>query len=408
MASNNLQINAGRNEPALFSRVRFLIFSAAAVALIYGISFGRSIKPIIYEPVPLQAPPNEKAADPDMPDFLQSYEKSITSPAKPEISANIKSLNLFTGKNKEILIRHLASSAKWRLTEEAGKLYACRRIVTPGGRWRASRDCYHQRGDMFSVGMVEYIPGGKNGYSTRKVNAELPGDFSFRVILGLDGPVLSLPLQKKFTLAKAGSGVIPLKLEEVSSRKNSYLTLISQGPSVEIFESRYPESRPFTEWELSAIEKELSNLADSAEAKEKGFDRRLLPEGSIKRGWPQMQITGSGGIYQLYGYVNPGEPGFVYTCVKHNSADKGWGTVFPDIISKSSVEYTGWSADPQEKFLYNAEIIIHEQDPGETLVILLNFVPANGGPQRLIQSEFFKLEGWKDRDTTNLRFPPWY
>ena len=44
------------------------------------------------------------------------------------VATDLKCLEQFRGSDRALLLRHLASSARWRLTEERGKLYAYRRF----------------------------------------------------------------------------------------------------------------------------------------------------------------------------------------------------------------------------------------------------------------------------------------
>lgn len=56
----------------------------------------------------------------------------------------IKNLDLpqFGGENRELLVRHLATSCEWRVTEEGGKIHVVRRDVDENGNWITSLNGY--------------------------------------------------------------------------------------------------------------------------------------------------------------------------------------------------------------------------------------------------------------------------
>ena len=101
-----------------------------------------------------------------------------------------------------------------------------------------------------------------------------------------------------------------------------------------------------------------------------------------------------GGIYQVYARINPGTAGRVYLKVFEATRNT---RLSAGRIAECSLEYTGWSDDPQEQFFYNTEITVYEGDWGVYYPARFElwFMPQDGGPERKLLEKIFKIEGWQ-------------
>lgn len=351
-----------------------------------GDSFGRDIviPPDLHmeEPLSDQVMVVNSATDPAMDPALDPEGKALAKifaqkekwPLKAIINTNIDMLNMFSGDKRNLLLRHLASSAKWYLTKENGKLYAYRRFFKIGDRWQ-----------IFLNGFC----------SCHDIDPFQDESCQIRILLGIDGPLLTRSMEHSITKAKVGSGTVALKVDKsLNQGYVSYLVVTSQGPSVEIFEEADTRQRPFTPLALSFLEKELKALFESSDAREKGFDAKLMPPESVINGAPEIYITGRGGIYNVYAYVNPGEPGYAYLKVFEETRNTPLSEI---LIVRNSTEYIGWSENTDEKFFYNTMVRVYEGSNGIYYPARLElwFVPESGKPERKLIEKVFKIEGWE-------------
>ena len=323
-----------------------------------------------------QDPDAAKHIDPEGAEFVSVFSDQTGWPDTPEINTDVEVLDQFAGPRRAMLLRHLATSAKWYLTEDHGELYAYRRFVTGHGRWENSLNGYYSRYDFDQWD---------------------DGHFQFRIILGVDGPVMDQPWSEVATMARTGSGLVSLRTREgTNPGYDSYLVLRSSGPALEIFEQAETTKRPFTPLALSSVERELTALLQSEEAGTRGFDPSLMPVESVRRGPPDLWLYHGfqGGIYQVCAYVNPGSRGRVYLKVYEATQNTPLST---QRIAERSTEYVGWSEDPGETFFYNTEITVYEGDWGVYYPARFElwFVPDSGGEERKLAEKIFKIEGWQ-------------
>lgn len=293
-----------------------------------------------------------------------------------QISVDLTILNRFVGADRGLLLRHLASSAKWRVTERRGRIYAHRRFVTEGGRWQNSLNGFYTQYD--------FDPWGSRY-------------FQVRIILAPDGPAMSQPWTDRMTDIHVGSGSMTLQLHESTNQGfESYLVVQSDGPALEIYEDTKIRARPFTALALEKIESELAALWRSDAARTNGFDPSLVPPESVNRGRPEIELVRGmqGGIYVAYGYVNPSEQGHVYLKAFEATTNQ---RLSAGRISERSTEHVGWSDDPDEMFFYNTEVTVYEGSWGVYYPARFElwFVPVSGGPERKLVEKIFMIEGWQ-------------
>ena len=100
-----------------------------------------------------------------------------------------------------------------------------------------------------------------------------------------------------------------------------------------------------------------------------------------------------GGIYDVYGFLNPGEPGYLY--LKAFEVTRGTA-LSAERLKQDSLEYVGWSDNPDEQFFWNAHIMIGEGDWGTYYPARFEvwFVPASGAPERKLMDKVYRIEGW--------------
>ncbi len=389
LAAGIWQLAAKTWKKALLSLFLFLGTGAVSfVSIIFAVmlapsedGFGRDI--VIPPDMALELPsdewlaPDEGAKDAEGDELIGVFSAGDTASGNATLSVDLKIMNRFVDAKRGLLLRHLASSAKWFVTEERGKVYAYRRFVTEDGRWSNSLHGY---------------------YTAHDFDLWQEGYFQFRIVLGIDGPALDPGWGTPLTDVTAGSGKVELEIgESVNHHTESYLVLRSEGPVLEIYEDADTHARPLTALALSRIEAELGALWHSQTARTRGFDPALMPPESVKRGDPEIhlvQTRSGGGIYLVYSYLNPGEDGHVYLKVFEATRNT---PLSERRIARRSTAYVGWSDDPGEVFFSNTQITVYEGDWGVFYPARFElwFVPASGGPERKLIEKIFKIEGWQ-------------
>lgn len=289
----------------------------------------------------------------------------------PKITAAAPSLIKLAREHPALLRRYLASSAAWRVYPDGGKLFATRRWMI-GNEWEMSLHGYYA------------------GFSIGRWNKDGAPDFQTRLTLGLDGK----PWFENAATTRLKPGETrPLELREGHGHITSHCVVEADPLAVEIFEQSAGKERRLTKATLAELEKELAPLAadptwDTA--------RSLLPEGSVTRGAPSLDLRNGmqGGIYEATVRANPGEPGRIY--LKAFEATKEI-PLSDSRLKNDSTERIGWSDDPAEQFLSNAHVMIHEGDWDKYYAARFEvwFIPDSGAPQRKLLERNFKIEGWQ-------------
>ena len=331
---------------------------------------------VVETPLELRASPIVVANDADGLEFKKSLGTAPFDSTDTSVTVDLKILNRFSGANRMILLRHLATSAKWYVTEELGQICAYMRMVTKNGHWENQFGGNYTHSDFGSW---------RDKY------------FQTRTVLVLDDPVRHEPRQNATTVVSVGVGKIKLNIEKSLNYKNeSYLAVRSDGPTLNIYEDSDILPRRITALALSRVEVELTELWQSEIARSRGFDLSLMPLESMKRDAPEIYVASESGNanYHVYAYANPGEAGRTYLKVFEATENN---RLSEERIGRSSVEYMGWSDDPAEVFLYHSLITVFEGDnhiyyPAR---FELWFAPASGGPERKIIEKIFKVAGFE-------------
>jgi len=290
----------------------------------------------------------------------------------PTITASVTSLASLSRNHPEILNRYLASSPAWRVFEERENIFSTRRWVV-GSEWEWSLHGYYTRFNL--------DPFGKSG---------LP-DFQSRLTIGLSGK--SWWKGDKETTQLTDGQTSALTTSQGNGVNQSHCVISVELAKVEVFEQSDAKERRLTKASLAHIESELAPLAVNPTWE---TIRRLLPEGSITRGSPSIELRNSSqtGIYASAIRVNPGEPGRVY--LKAYEVTKGTPLSEKRLKDRSN-EWVGWSADPEELFLSATEFMIYEGDWGKPYAARFEvwFIPDSAAPESKLLEKIFKIEGWQ-------------
>ena len=361
--------------------------SFLAVACIFGPSEDGYGKDIVIPPdmkmeEPDQLQDNGRGApteDPEGKELIDIFSNSSLWPDEPVIDTNIPVLDEFIGEKQTLLMRHLATSAKWGLRRDRGKVYAFRRFITDEGRWETT------------------LNGNYTDHDWRGVNRN-PARFQVKIVIGLNGQVTpKTPIINPIVM-KTGSGKIALEAKDAPAwpGNETHLVLCSIGPTIEILEIAETMMRPFSMLALEQIQSEFKALLNSETARDKGYDPSLVPPASISRGKPDIRLSDGmqGGIYLVNAYINPGEPGYTYLKV----FEATWNSrLSENRITQYSSEYVGWSGDQEELFFYQTHITVYEGDWGVYYPARFELwlVPDSGQPERKLVEKTFKIEGWQ-------------
>ena len=317
-------------------------------------------------------PENEQAPGAVPDDFQKAILDAleIAGPDDATITAYAPSLVKLARENPQLLRRYLSSSASWRVYEDNGKHFATRRWKI-GGHWKWNLHGYYTRFDLDPFH-----------------NGKRP-DFQMRLTLGLDGkPWFENGATTRMKIGETA----PLELRKGNERDTSHCVIASDFIAVEIFEERDGNERRITKASLAELEKEFAPLAANPTWE---TARSLLPEGSITRGEPSLELRNSfqGGLYDANIRINPGEAGRVY--LKAFEVTNGT-PLSASRLQKDSAERIGWSDDPAEQFLSNTHIMIGEGDWKKYYAARFEvwFVPDSGAPERKLFEKNFKIEGW--------------
>lgn len=312
-----------------------------------------------------------ESSDPRVSLFVESTEEALIQGQTINVDASI--LDAFTGDEKERLFRHLATSVKWLVTGSRDKRVAIRRHVKRN-IWK----------------------GGLNGFHSEPLNelTSLSKQIQYRILLNLDDDGEPAARSKNDTVVKTRSGPVALNIVNTDTQgMSSNLIIRSNSLSLEIFEQTPSRERYITSAAIKLVEDELRALLASKTSKSRDFDISLMPQESIKRRDKKMSITSEGdGNYFLYSYINPGEPGHVY--LKAFEAIENT-PLSVETLKKDTIRYTGWSNDPEEKFLCVTKAALYEGSPGTSYPARIEFwfSPQSGKPERKLTQNIYNVEG---------------
>lgn len=307
------------------------------------------------------APANDSFTDSIIAAFKEDPKGNPASQVAPDLAL----LNDFGTANRTQLIRYLSSSPKWFVTEERGKMYAYRRLLSSGRLANSLNGFY-----SFDLGNNDR--------------------FQTRIVIGFDGPVFVSPFAGRgiVTSVPAGKSTVLINVvddKESHQGQESYLVITSNRATLEIFEQSLRASRVVTPLAVAEVRRELAEAlatSTSPPIAKKGDSGIALAKG--------MQ----GGIYQVRAFANPGASGKVYLKVFEATQNI---RLSAERLTQKSTARIGWSEQPTEKFLYSSGVTVYEGDWGTFYPARFElwFVPESGGPERKLVEKIFRIEGWQ-------------
>ncbi len=306
--------------------------------------------------------------DPEAEKLLSIFKNPVT-----EDNQEIKNITFpdFSGDRRDILFRHLATSAKWRLISADDTLTATRRFVI-NGDWTDNYGYFEDyHADNISIETAMWI------------------EYNIPVIRDLE---------ESTNYEKTGTGSITLNLME-DNGFYSCLQLESGKTALRILEKSPYRGRPLTGMALNFLKKELEGLFTSKTALEKGFDSSLMPLFSVRKGKCDIKVRAGlqPGIYQVDAFINPGEKGYVYLKLFEGTKNMPLEESQEDIYYASK-EYTGWSDNKNEQFFYNSRITVYEGGFHSSYPARFElwFHPDDAStPERKLVDKIFIISGWE-------------
>ncbi|NLH17683.1 MAG: hypothetical protein GX455_13990 [Phycisphaerae bacterium] len=295
-----------------------------------------------------------------------------------EIDTDLPILSRFVNENRDKLIQHLKTTPHWRIVQ-GDKIYAIRRFAANDKYFDTLNGYY---GNYCLVDSFEHW--GEDLY------------FQFRVILSLDGEVMSKPWAKDYSKFDVSSGVRKLKTKSsINKGIESYLVLCSDGITLEIMEDTKQKGRVFTQAVCKLIADELQTVLDSETMTIADFEQKMVGAGRATKGKADIWIENGmqGGMYNVYANINPKEPGYVYLKIFEATKNTPLSADSVKLKSRKVIEF---SEDDDLQFLYESSIMIYEGDWGVYYPARFElwFVPDSGQEEREILEQIFKIEGW--------------
>lgn len=288
-------------------------------------------------------------------------------------------LGKFSGPDRDLLLRHMATSGYWFLTRDSFHSYFSRRTS-----------------NIYAYRLLSLKP-----LSYKNVNEAL--------FLRKHGPFEKgyIPTAKSY-IAIAPDGAVkygrnwhnvhqefvaPGDSVTVDTSEKTFLAIHSQSAVLEVNESS-PNGKCIVPLLLNNLEDEFKAVLESPVVRQYGFDSSLVPAGSIKDGDSDIVVTGGWRGYSVYAYVNPGEEGYVYLKIFEATKDISLSSYAEE--PQRTMCYIGWSDNVRQQFLYRVSVLIGEGDPGTDYPARFElwFVPNSGKPERKLIEKIYLVEGW--------------
>jgi hypothetical protein len=239
----------------------------------------------------------------------------------------------------EALLRHLSASAAWRVTVHSG-------ISEPGTRVKRVIEAEKR---------VKRLTGADDWLASSAAT-------QIHVRLWFDPSPPNRLEEGTYVLAKAGAKVVDVPLfaaPDDSHTLGSRLFIQGDSMILEIGEYNLGRERTFTEKAVEQVAQELMAVRDNVEEIERnGYLRKWLPDGSVRESAKDLPLEiregFMRGIYDVSGYVNPHEKGYITLRTVHVRTGKA---LEDDVNSWRTVQYVGWSSRPEEKFFFECELL---------------------------------------------------
>ncbi len=327
-------------------------------------------------------PPVIKAIPPDEPE---------PEPLKP-FNVNLPDFEYFSGAKSKVLLRHLAALPQWRVFAEKGGFICQKRQMTSGG-WRATQGGHIA--PPFGPDSTWKFPDrwreGKHEMFKRE-------DFEIAYAFWFDrGPRRNWFFKDSATRVGPLAGEVDLNIVQARFGKLfSNLVIGSGNVWFSIREWRKTRQRPSTRQGLEYLAELLPQTKQNeTELLRTGYVQEF-GDSEVRRGKPSIEINDAfqKGIFDVCGWVNPGERGVAYLKVFATKTGKRLSEY--DIL-KDSREVVGWSDDAEVQFYYNSHITVFEGDWEHQYDARFEiwFKPESGGPERMLISGTRSIYGWE-------------
>jgi hypothetical protein len=167
--------------------------------------------------------------------------------------------------------------------------------------------------------------------------------------------------------------------------------------SLHSFDNSEDIHRPITTKLLVSTSKELEKLVKFIKKGNQITDESILPTGSTRIS-PQPMIlveqpqSRYRGEYNVSGYLNPGQKGFIYLEVIYNKTGK---KVFPSQQESTNAEYIGWSNNPNQKFNFciGATLRGSADEPSNVPVdFQIWFKPEDRSPEKMLIQKTYLVD----------------
>jgi hypothetical protein len=265
----------------------------------------------------------------------------------------------------EPLQRYLAASAGWRLTEIEGVRVAIRREPVD----ESAPDAGKLR--MFADGFYfKHQPWRRYRTALRFGSTPLPMEPDWKAVL---------------TTATLGrrDAMLNVKPSNLPDHR-SYLSLSGNGPvTLEIMEDSMDTGRDTTRRLLQETTAELKKVTAALPAiRERGFLPATSPKESVRNGPAVLKVESAHqpGAYHLFGYVNPGGPGYTYA----RALDPSGAALDADTVRMQTLEYVGWSKQPTPQFFFNSPLRLAADV--QVARVELWFHPETGAERKLLDA----------------------
>ncbi|TNE86405.1 MAG: hypothetical protein EP330_21940 [Deltaproteobacteria bacterium] len=228
----------------------------------------------------------------------------------------------------DLVIRQLAADPRWRVAREEGGLVAVRR--------QADAQTWTMRWHGYDV---------QPGRCTRTAYTFEPRT---RQWAWSENDLVSFS-----STDKSEHKVHGVRLTDDACRGQMGTALVVRGGiQLEVFESGDTDDRPWTIGELEGITG-LHEIPFSGKLiREKGYSRRMLPEGAIRRDHSSFELRASPSGLELEAWQNPGAAGWTWLRILDEKLQV-WEEA---AVATATLERIGHSPDAAEHFLMQAEI----------------------------------------------------
>ena len=240
---------------------------------------------------------------------------------------------------RDRLLRQMAASSSWKVGMERGLIVATRQTLSKNNDEKMAPGT-----ENYGTNVRIFLGGYRVTRDLEQVGLAQAGEMNTR-----------LPIVKnKYLPSPATDSILGIHAGE---GENSV--------AVEISEMSADDQRKMTRDALVAVMSELEAFKKANDEVEKeGFIKGITPAGSvIETDGPGLLKVDDGfqkGIYNISGYINPGEAGYITLEAIHVKTGQ---PIAHESMAMRTLQYVGWSKDPRKKFHFSSEVTLNEMVP---------------------------------------------